>query len=247
MICITTDSQNIKETKVNINMRVKESLKNKIKNTLESESKTPDELFSQMFVAYLKEQATTKGEADYSSDIQELNSVISRVSTIFQNMIEKTYMQNSISKDAMLLEMENTKKDITNKYENEISILKKERDSLKKEYDMITEQASALISDTKKLKEMSNSLKETNLKNEELLKTYKEQIASLKESNEQLKNQIKNSIDISLLEKEEIKKDKALLEKDKHYQEIINSMQENYKELQLKYTKLIEDKVNNKK
>lgn len=247
-IIINTDIENIqsKESKVNINMRVRESLKNKIKDTLENDSKTPDELFSQMFTAYLKEQAVSKGEADYSSDITELNGVINRISTIFQNMIEKTYMQNSILRENFASELNLTKSEMETRYEEDISKLKKERDILKKEYDLITEQAKALLTDTKKLKETASSLKETNNKNEELIKTYKEQIDNLKNTNEELKEKIKNSIDSSLLEREEIKKEKELLEKDRYYQNTINTMQDKYNELQLKYTKLLESTISKK-
>lgn len=233
-----------KEPKVNINMRVKESLKNKIKDTLDSEDKTPDELFSQMYIAYLKEQAVNNGEADYSSDIMELSSVVNRVSTIFQNMVEKTYMQNSILRENFASELNLTKADMEKKYAEDIAKLTKERDAIQKEYNLIAEQAEALLKDTKKLKEAASSLRETNAKNEELIKTYKEQIENLKENNNSLKERVNNSIDKSMIEKEEIKKEKELLEKDKYYQNTINSMQDKYNELQLKYTKLIESTIN---
>lgn len=242
---MSTDLENMqtKEAKVNINMRVKESLRNKIKDTLDSEEKTPDELFSKMYIAYLKEQAVDKGEADYSNDITELNSVINRVSTIFQNIVEKTYMQNSILRDNFSNEINLTKSKLEEKYETDIEKIKKERDNIKKEYDLISSQAEALIKDTRKLKETASSLKETNLKNEELLKTYREQINNLKEHNNSLKEKLENSVDLYKLEKEEIKKEKELLEKDRYYQSIISNMQDSYNELQIKYTKLLDSNI----
>lgn len=242
MVTINTQNENIldKESKVNINMRVKESLKNKIKDTMLSESKSPDELFSEMFQAYLKEQAENKGEADYTNDIAELKNVVNRTVTIFKNMIEKTYMQNAIVKDNFSSEIQLVKESLTSDYEKKLISLQKECDKVKREYELITEQAEALLKDTRELKETSSILKNTNEKNEELLKTYKEQIEALKSSNIELQSKLKNSIDTSILEKAEISKERALLEKDKHYQDIINSMQEKYNELQTKYTKLLE-------
>lgn len=237
-----TNNENIlnKEPKVNINVRVKESLCKNIKNTMKNDSKSPDEMFSAMFHAYLKEQAENNGEADYTSDISELKTVVNRVVTIFQNMIEKTYMQNSVVKETYASELESTKNSLISDYETKLSKLKIECDKTKKEYDMIAEQAEALLKDTRELKENSNLLKNANAKNEELIKTYKEQIDALKKSNLELSKKIENSIDSTLLDKADIEKEKALLERDKHYQGIINSMQDKYNDLQSKYTSLLE-------
>ena len=242
MVTINTNDINLteKDSRVNINMRIKESLKNKIKDTMTSEGKSPDEFFSEMFYSYLKEQAKSKNEADYSTDIQELQMVIGRTVTIFQNMIEKTYMQNSIVKDNFVTEIESLKSSITSEYEAKIKNLEKECSKVKMEYDLIAEQAEALLKDTKELKETSMLLKNANSKNEELIATYKEQIKILKLNNSILENKNSTLVDASLLEKAEIQKEKDLLKKDKEYQEIINNMQEKYNTLQTKHTSLLE-------
>lgn len=236
----TLDNTSLKkEARVNINVRLKESLKNKIiaKRTLDN--KTPDEFFSDMFYAYLKEEAKSQGDADYSNDIEELHSVVGRIITIYQNMIDKTYMYNSIKKETYSNEMEDIKTNLTKEYEKKISLLQKECDKAKKEYEMISEQAQGLLSDTRKLKENLNILESNNEKNEELLKTYKEQIESLKIYSSNLEEKLKGTVDENLLEKVNLEKERALLEKDRHYQSIINSMQEQYNHLQTLYTSAI--------
>ena len=127
-----------KESKININMRVKESLRTKIKEQMDMENKTPDEMFSEMFYSYIKQQAENKGEADYSSDITELNNVVKRTVTIFQNMIEKTYMQNAITKENFNNQIKETTEKIKSEYEDKIKILEKEVSKYKKEYDLIS-------------------------------------------------------------------------------------------------------------
>lgn len=235
-----------KEQRLNINVRIKESLRDKIKGKMEADKKNPDEFFSEMFLAYLKEESVNNGDADYSKDLEELNAVIKRTTTIFQNIVEKNYMHNSALKESFEKEIEQLKKNMSCEYENKISKLEKDRDKANKEYELIAEQAKGLINDSKELKENLTLIKNANEKNEELLETYKEQIDSLKKENKYLELKLQNSIDASLLDKIQIENEKKLLEQEKKHQENIAIMRKEYNDLQAKYISLIENKSNSK-
>lgn len=236
------NNENIKDPKININWRVRESLRNKFKEKMNQNNMQADEFFSEMFLAYLKEESTSSGQVDFSKDISELNDVINRTSTIFKNMIEKSYMQTSINKESFNNEIEDIKKNLKNTYEKKISSLEQLCEKTQKEYNLISEQAQGLLKDSKSREERLILLEEAHEKDSELIQTYKEQIDSLKSENSRLKKQIDDSIDLSLLEKAELKSEKALLQKDRYYQDIISELQKNYSALQNKYTTLIEYK-----
>ena len=236
-----------KDPKININWRVRESLRNKFKEKMNQNNMQADEFFSEMFLAYLKEEATSSGQVDFSKDISELNDVINRTSTIFKNMIEKSYMQISINKESFTNEIEEVKRNLKDDYDKKLSSLQKLCDKTQKEYNLISEQAEGLLKDSKVREERLTLLEEAHKKDLELVQTYKEQIEILKAENLHLKEQITNSIDSSLLEKAELKSEKALLEKDRYYQDIITSLQKSYSELQQKYTDVVELKTNNSK
>lgn len=238
-------NESTKDPKININWRVRESLRNKFKEKMNQNNMQADEFFSEMFIAYLKEEATSSGQVDFSKDINELNDVINRTSTIFKNMIEKSYMQISINKESFATEIEEVKRNLQDDYDKKISALQKLCDKTQKEYNLISEQAEGLLKDSKVREERLTLLEEAHKKDLELIQTYKEQIEILKNENLHLKEQAKNSIDSSLLEKAELKLEKALLEKDRYYQGVISSLQENYSSLQEKYTNIIELKTNN--
>lgn len=240
-------NESTKDPKININWRVRESLRNKFKEKMNQNNMQADEFFSEMFIAYLKEEATSSGQVDFSKDINELNDVINRTSTIFKNMIEKSYMQISINKESFATEIEEVKRNLQDDYDKKISALQKLCDKTQKEYNLISEQAEGLLKDSKVREERLTLLEEAHKKDLELIQTYKEQIEILKNENLHLKEQAKNSIDSSLLEKAELKLEKALLEKDRYYQDIITSLQKNYSTLQQKYTDVVELKTNNSK
>lgn len=221
-------------------MRIPESLKSKIKQSMSSDLKTPEEMFSEMYFAYLKEQALNKKEADYSNDITELKSVTKRILTIFLNMIEKTYMNNSIVKDNFISEITSVEKSLSTEYEEKISILTKDRDKYKKDYLLISEQAEGLLKDSRELKENSILLKNTIEKNDELLTNYREQIDVLKTLTESLKIDAEKSVDRKVYDELKISKDKELLGKDIYHHKTVNSMQEKYHSLQEKYHSLQE-------
>lgn len=225
-----------KDPKVNINMRVKESLRIKMKSKMEKDDKSADDFFSDMFYSYLKYEAEQNGEVDFSNDITELQFATQRVCSIFQGMIEKSYLNTTLIKEQHSSELADLKETIEKSYANQLSKLTQEKESLLKEYELISEQAHALIKDSKELKEKVAFLEDTNKKNEDLLITYKEQLVALKATNATLQNQLDTSINKSDLDKLSIEKDKELLEKDKHYQSIIADMQHQYNLLQLKLT-----------
>lgn len=240
-------NESSKDPKININWRVRESLRNKFKEKMNQNNMQADEFFSEMFLAYLKEEATSSGQVDFSKDISELNDVINRTSTIFKNMIEKSYMQISINKESFTNEIEEVKRNLKDDYDKKLSSLQKLCDKTQKEYNLISEQAEGLLKDSKVREERLTLLEDAHKKDLELVQTYKEQIEILKAENLHLKEQITNSIDSSLLEKAELKSEKALLEKDRYYQDIITSLQKSYSELQQKYTDVVELKTNNSK
>lgn len=243
---VIEDSQK-KEQRININVRIKESLRDKIKNQMETDNKSPDDFFSDMLLSYLKDTALSKGEIDYSQDLNELNNVIKRVSTIFQNMIEKNYMQTSIYREAHNEELNSLKEQLTHEYEVKLSNLKKEYNKVSKEYNLIVEQAEGLIKDSKELKKNLNILKNSNEKNEELLNTYKEQIQDLKKINADLETTIKDSIHISVLDKNQIENEKKILALEKQHQQEISTLRKEYALLQDKYIKLIESNADSNK
>lgn len=237
-----TDETEKKEQRLNINVRIKESLRDKIKKKMESDKKNPDEFFSEMFLAYLKEESINNGDADYSKDLEELNAVIKRTTTIFQNIVEKNYMHNSALKESFEKEIEQLKENMRSEYEKKISKLEKDCNKANKEYELISEQAKGLIKDSRELKENLILIKNANEKNEELLETYKDQIESLKKENNQLELKLKNSIDASLLDKLQIENEKKLLEQEKKHQENLAIIRKEYNDLQTKYINLIETK-----
>lgn len=237
-----SDETEKKEQRLNINVRIKESLRDKIKGKMEADKKNPDEFFSEMFLAYLKEESTNNGDVNYSKDLEELNAVIKRTTTIFQNIVEKNYMHNSALKESFEKEIEELKANMRSEYEKKIAKLEKDCDKANKEYELISEQAKGLIKDSRELKENFTLIKNANEKNEELLETYKEQIDSLKKENKQLELKLNNSIDASLLDKLQIENDKKLLEQEKKHQENIAILRKEYNELQAKYINLIESK-----
>lgn len=237
-----TNETEKKEQRLNINVRIKESLRDKIKAQMESDKKNPDEFFSDMFLAYLKDNSVNNGDIDYSKDLEELNMVIKRTTTIFQNIVEKNYMHNVALKESFDKEIEQLNINMSSEYEKKISKLEKDLAKTTKEYELIAEQAHGLIKDSKELKENLTLLKHANEKNEELLDTYKAQIESLKKENQQLELKLQNSIDSSLLDKLQIEHEKKLLEQDKKHQEHIVSIRKDYNDLQSKYISLIESK-----
>lgn len=232
-----------KEQRLNINVRIKESLRDKIKAQMEADKKTPDEFFSEMFLAYLKDSSVNNGDIDYSKDLEELNVVIKRTITIFQNIVEKNYLHNSALKESFEKEIDTLNINMKSEYEKKISKLEQDLDKANKEYELITEQAHGLIKDSKELKETLTLIKHANAKNEELLETYKEQIDTLKKDNKQLELQLQNSIDASLLDKLQIECEKKLLEQEKKHQENIVVIRKDYNDLQTKYISLIESKA----
>lgn len=232
-----------KEQRLNINVRIKESLRDKIKAQMEIDKKNPDEFFSEMFLAYLKDNSVNSGDIDYSKDLEELNVVIKRTTTIFQNIVEKNYMHNVSLQESFDKEIKQLQTTMTSEYEKKISKLEQDLDKANKEYDLISEQAHGLIKDSRELKENLTLLKNSNEKNEELLETYKEQIDSLKKENKLLESKLKNSIDSSLLDKLQIENEKKLLEQEKTHQENIAAIRKEYTDLQAKYINLIESKA----
>ena len=211
---------------------------------MEADNKTPDEFFSDMFLAYLQENSVNSDNIDYSKDLEELNIVIKRTTTIFQNIVEKNYMHNSALKESFDKEIEQLHINMSSEYEKKISKLETDLNKANNEYELIAEQAQGLIKDSKELKENFTLLKKANEKNEELLETYKEQIESLKRENKQLEIKLKHSIDSSLLDKLQIEHEKKLLEQEKQHQENIVTIRKEYNDLQAKYISLIESQSN---
>lgn len=237
-----SDETEKKEQRLNINVRIKESLRDKIKGKMEADKKNPDEFFSEMFLAYLKEESANNGDVNYSKDLEELNAVIKRTTTIFQNIVEKNYMHNSALKESFEKEIEQLKANMRSEYEKKIAKLEKDCDKANKEYELISEQAKGLIKDSRELKENLTLIKNANEKNEQLLETYKDQIESLKKENSQLELKLKHSIDASSLDKLQIENEKKLLEQEKKHQENLAIIRKEYNDLQTKYINLIETK-----
>lgn len=231
------------EHKVNINMRVKQSLREKIKDKMDKENKNPDDFFSDMFYSYLKIDAKHNGDIDYTSDLEDLENVTKRIITIYKNMVEKSYMQNSISKENHLKEIAMLQKTLKEDYEKNIDKvnkdnekIKQENEKIKHEYELISLEATKLLEDAKELRDCYNLVKNTNYKNEELILNYKEQIEALKSSNKVLEKNLENTIDKSILEQANFQKEKDLLELDKHYQTIIKDMNDKYNKLQINFS-----------
>ncbi|MGU8835564.1 coiled-coil domain-containing protein (plasmid) [Clostridium perfringens] len=241
-----TDNNVQKDPRININMRIKTSLKNRISEQMSTDNKTPDDFFSEMFYLYLQNLSQESGYPDYSGDMQELELATKRILTIFQCFIEKSSLANTNINKTHANDIESIKSSLTEKYESKLEELTKELNQTKKEASLIEEQAKLLISDSKKLKSSLKNLTEKNTKNEELIETYKEQILSLKDSNLSLQNKLENTVDKSSIERLNLEHEKHLLEQEKSHQEKLNELQQKLNNLQNNYHQLQLDLISKK-
>ena len=235
--------EKIKEKYPNINKRVEHDTKKKIEELMERDDLKANDLFKEMIKLYESNKNDSSNLPNFDNDIQELSTVLCYISSIFNNIKNKTTLHLQDIEKAYEEERKISRLNIEDEFREQVETVINEKNAAINEYTLIAKKTEDLLSETKKLRTECDRLSSELAKSSDLNTSYKEQVNSLKEHNKMLEEKLNsnsNSEDIKELKKQH---SMEILELKINYQNEINTLQNNlYSEINLLKDKLNEEK-----
>lgn len=235
--------EKIKEKYPNINKRVEHDTKKKIEELMKRDDLKANELFKEMITLYESKNNDLSNLPNFDNDINELSTVLCYISSIFNNIKNKTVLHLQDIEKSYEEDRKISRLNIENEFREQVETVINEKNAAINEYTLIVKKTEDLLSETQKLRTECDRLSTELAKSSDLNTSYKEQINSLKEHNKMLEEKLSsnsNGEDIEDLKKQH---SMEILELKFNYQNQINTIQNNlYNEINLLKDKLNEEK-----